>query len=108
MGIARPTEASLIRAALDLLALRGIPAFRLNTGAAKIGKRLVRFGSKGLPDILGILPDGRFLGCEIKCGTTRTTPEQKAAISAINTAGGLAFIARSLEDIDRALTAEGY
>lgn len=53
---------------------------------------------KGVSDILGILPDGRFLAIEVKSKTGKPSPEQVRFIKTINESGGLAFVAKSLED----------
>lgn len=50
---------------------------RMNSGAARIGARFVRFGFKGCPDVLGQLKDGRLLGVEVKTKTRKLRPEQK-------------------------------
>lgn len=72
--------------------------------------RSSKYKIKGLPDIHGILPGGRFLGVEVKQPdrvnakgqTVRYYPsaEQKERIAEINAAGGLAFVARSIEDME--------
>ena len=82
---------------MRVLSLRGIPAFRINSGACRVGKRFIRFGAPGLPDIIGVLPDGRFLGVETKApaikglfGSKRAgkrSPQQIAAHRAANAAG---------------------
>jgi len=54
---------------------------------------------KGVSDILGVLPDGRFLAIEVKGAKGRTSQEQDAFIRMVNSLGGLAFVARSLEDV---------
>lgn len=41
-------------------------AERMNSGAARIGARFVRFGFKGCPDVLGQLRDGLLLGVAVK------------------------------------------
>ena len=62
-----------------LRALRTHPAVswceRMNSGAARIGSRFVRFGFRGYPDVLGQLKDGRLLGVEVKGPTGRLRPE---------------------------------
>ncbi len=55
-------------------------------------------GARGVPDILGIY-QGRLLGIEIKTATGKPSPEQERFIQNINAAGGLAFVARSVEDV---------
>jgi hypothetical protein len=54
---------------------------------------------KGVPDILGVLPDGRLLAIEIKTGTGRLNPEQRDFIKKAEFRGAIAFMARSLEDV---------
>lgn len=58
---------------------------------------------KGVSDILGILPSGRFLAIELKSATGTLTTEQKAFLEAINASGGLAFMARGIDDVKRGL-----
>lgn len=60
---------------------------------------------KGVSDILGIFkPSGRFLAIEVKTRTGRVSEEQKAFIANINSAGGVAFVARNVEDVEAALS----
>ncbi|OFZ03688.1 MAG: hypothetical protein A2X97_14095 [Bdellovibrionales bacterium GWA1_52_35] len=62
-----------------------------------------KYKIKGTSDILGILPDGRLLAIEVKSETGRLTPEQKEFIGSINRRGGLAFMARSVDDAKASL-----
>ena len=86
-----------------LKALRASPAVawceRMNTGAAMVGKRFIRFGWPGCPDVLGQLRDGRLLGVEVKSPTGRLRTEQALFLARINQAGGLAFVARNCRDV---------
>ena len=90
-----------------LQALRTHPAVawceRMNSGAARMGARFVRFGFKGCPDVLGQLRDGRLLGVEVKAQTGRLRPEQAFFLERIRGAGGVAFVARDLRDVLREL-----
>jgi hypothetical protein len=54
---------------------------------------------KGVSDILGVLRGGRMLAIEVKVPGKYPTPEQRAFINAVNVMGGLAFVARSLDDV---------
>ena len=45
-------ESPVQRLILDWLAAEHILAFRMNTGVAKFDDRFVRFGTKGMADIL--------------------------------------------------------
>lgn len=101
----RPEAAALCEV---LKALKAHPAVswceRMNSGAARIGARFVRFGFKGCPDVLGQLRDGRLLGVEVKAKTGRLRPEQAVFLDRINGAGGVAFVARDLRDVLRELS----
>lgn len=44
---------------------------RMNSGAAKIGNRFVRFGFPGCPDVLGMLRNGTALAVEVKSRSGR-------------------------------------
>jgi hypothetical protein len=57
------------------------------------------FRIKGTADILGILPGGRFLAIELKSKRGTLSPDQKAFLDRINQDGGLAFMARSPDDV---------
>jgi len=52
----------------------------------------------GSSDIVGIAPDGRFLAIEVKTPTGRPTKEQLRFIEAVRNAGGIAGIARSVDE----------
>lgn len=52
----------------------------------------------GVPDIVGVY-DGKFLGIEVKTRNGVVSPHQKQFIDNINAAGGLAFVARSVQDV---------
>lgn len=93
---------------LDFLNRKGIFSFRINTTGTYDSKKgvyrsLGKFQLKGTSDILGILPDGKFLAIEVKSETGRATVEQKAFIEKIKKSGGIAFIAKNLQDVEREL-----
>jgi hypothetical protein len=103
----RPVLAEAAALLEVLQALRAHPAVawveRMNTGAAKLGRRFVRFGFPGCPDVLGQLHDGRLLAVEVKGPRGRLRPEQKVVLTRVAAAGGVAFVARSLRDVVVAL-----
>lgn len=69
-------------------------------GAAKtIMARFIRFAFPGCSDILGMLKGGRFFACEAKSLSGRVKPDQAAFMSKVNHFGGLAFVARSVDDV---------
>jgi hypothetical protein len=96
----RPEAAALVEV---LKALRTHPAVawaeRMNSGAAKVGNRFIRFGWPGCPDVLGQLKDGRLLGVEVKAPTGRLRTEQAVFLERIKQAGGVAFVARNCRDV---------
>lgn len=101
---AKPEAAALVEV---LKTLRAHPAVawceRVNSGAAKVGGRFIRFGWTGCPDVLGQLKDGRLLGVEVKAENGRLRPEQTVFLERIRAAGGVAFMARNCRDVLREL-----
>ena len=94
--------------------------FRNNTGTLRDQHgRPVSFGlAKGSADLIGwrtvtITPEmvGRqvavFTSIEVKTPTGRVKPEQQQWLDAVQSAGGIAGVARSVEDALRITTADG-
>ena len=94
--------------------------FRNNTGTLKDQHgRPVQFGlCKGSADLIGyrtitITPDmvgqqvAVFTSIEVKTPTGRIRPEQRAWMEKIQAAGGIAGVARSVDDALRIVTAHG-
>lgn len=52
----------------------------------------------GSSDIIGITSDGRFLAVEVKTKTGRVSDEQQRFIDAVRRKGGVAGVARSVEE----------
>lgn len=90
---------------LNYLKLRGIFCWKNQSVGIYDAKRGVYRKSsnqhhiKGTSDILGILPSGHFLAIEVKNEKGYASPEQKEFIRMINHHGGIAFVARSLQDV---------
>ena len=102
-------ESDLVRACLDLLALRGITAWRNNNaGIYDPARRRFRtfHGLKGASDILGILAGGRFLAVECKMPGGKLSPDQTAFLDMIRERGGLAIVVHNVAELDAALMAE--
>jgi hypothetical protein len=53
----------------------------------------------GLPDITGVLKDGRGFWIEVKTDMGVLSDKQKRFIENIKSAGGIAFVARNIEDV---------
>lgn len=106
-GLPTPRESDIQSAILQLL--RAHPrvgwAARMNTGGMEQtdanGKtRYIAFAFKGCSDILGQLKDGRFLAIEVKRPGNKPTAEQTAFLETVARYKGVAFVARSVEDVD--------
>ena len=94
--------------------------FRNNTGTLRDQHgRPVSFGlARGSSDLIGyrtvtITPDmvgqqvAVFTSVEVKTPTGRIRPEQRAWMETVQAAGGIAGVARSVEDAQRIVTAHG-
>ena len=62
---------------------------------------------KGVSDILGVLPGGRALAIEVKNSNGKATEHQRQFLEDVARAGGLSFIARSVEDVRHELEKVG-
>jgi hypothetical protein len=106
-----PAEAIVLRAVLKRLRLHPGVAWveRLNSGAGQIafadgGKsQWMRFAWRGAPDLIGQLTDGRILCVECKRPSGRLRPDQEAFLNTVRCQGGVAFVARSQDDVTREL-----
>lgn len=94
-----PKESDILRVCLQYLGAKGILAWRSNnTGVYDPARKMFRtfHGLKGVSDIVGLLPGGRFLGVETKTETGKLSEDQKLFIDMVNNNGGLAFVVRSV------------
>lgn len=106
-------ETKLMNLILIALSESGCTVWRVETGGAWLGRvihkeretvtltgaRMFVTGlCKGGSDIIGIAPCGRFLAVEVKTARGRVTPEQTRFIEAVIQAGGIAGIARCVDD----------
>lgn len=97
-------EAGVLSAVLKALSIHPAVAWvrRMNTGAFKVGtgpsSRFVRFGFPGCSDIIGQMKDGRFLAVECKAEKGKLSDAQVAFIDTVRAAGGVAGMARNVDD----------
>lgn len=114
------SESMIQGAILEYLAARHILAFRMNTGQAKIGERFVRFGVKGMADILafkhrkaGYLAAPAIEGdyatdvivpfwIEVKNAKGKQSPFQESFQHQVEDEGHRYIVARSIEDVEEA------
>lgn len=101
----RMAERDTVRACLQYLALKNIVTWRSNNTGIYNAQRgcHIFHGTKGVPDIIGVLPGGRFLGVECKSAKGRQSPAQKEMQQRIESAGGLYVLARGIDDLEAAL-----
>lgn len=62
--------------------------------------------SNGVPDIHAILPDGRYLGIEVKTKTGKLSDSQKKFFEKVSHTKAIVILARSLDDVMNCLTKE--
>jgi len=106
-------ETAMQREIMVALSEAGCTVWRNNTGQAYAGRVIhsaggvvtiagaspITFGlCVGSADLIGIAPDGRFLAIEVKTGRRVTTPEQETFISQVQLMGGIAGVARSVDE----------
>lgn len=90
------------------LGARHIYAWRVNVGAVtakahgfNASDRFIRFGQKGMADILGLIPPaGRLLAIEVKLPGRTPTAYQEAFLDQVRKHGGLAFVAYSVKHVE--------
>lgn len=109
-----PQERDIQSAILRYLAVERRVAWarRFNTGAHRITgtdargrptRRFIRYAFPGCSDVLGQLVTGQFLAIEVKRPGEHPTAEQAAFLAEVAAAGGLAILARSIDDVRAAL-----
>lgn len=106
-------ESAVVSACLAYLQVNRIMAWRNSTGATKTTRAdgstgFLRFGSVGSADIIGILCDGRFLAVECKSAKGKLSDPQRVFMADIRKYGGVAIVARSMDELAAGLAAEGY
>lgn len=108
-GDRKVLEADVQRAVVQLLKRHPAIAWvqRMNSRVvdvvdkkSKTGMRPMFMTFKGCPDVWAMLKgSGRLVVIECKSSTGRLTDEQAAFLSLVNQFGGLAFVARSADDV---------
>jgi hypothetical protein len=99
------TETEIQRAILEFLGCVPGRFTRMNSRVVMLpgkgGKeRPVRFGEKGMADIIGVLkPSGRYVAIEVKRPGEQPTPEQEAFLREVADCNGIAIVARSVQDV---------
>lgn len=92
-------HSALCRTIVEYLQVRRAWVFRVLGG---VGQR------PGVPDILACLPpSGRLVAIDAKTGRARLSARQEGQKEALEAAGAIFVVARSLDDVEEALLAAG-
>jgi len=107
----KPTESQIQSAIVDYLRMRGAIVTRVNSGKMFIQKsdgssRVVKLADAGTSDLIACYR-GRYMAIEVKNHKGQPTPEQVLFLQSVNEAGGIGFIARSIDDVERELDGIG-
>ena len=97
-----PLEAQVQRAVIRALELHPSIVWvrRMNSGATKTASGgWVKFGFTGCPDVWAQANDGRLVVVEVKRPSGQPTKEQAEFLMMVRSAGGIAFVARSADDV---------
>jgi hypothetical protein len=95
------SEADIKRAIIQYLNMRRCLVIPYRTTGIKTDHGWIRAVKKGISDILGLTRQGEFFAIEVKAQSGRTTPEQDQFLAAVRQYGCKAFIARSVEDVQK-------
>ena len=101
-------EKEIVNAIIEYLQYKKIYCWRnQSTGVYDVKnqafRRLPKYALNGVSDILGILPNGTFLAIEVKTKTGVASQNQKDFIQEIKKRKGVAFIARSIDEVQSVL-----
>ena len=100
----KPAEKDIQRSILEYLSYRKVFCWRNNTGGFRDKRdHFYQFGKVGSGDIIGLTKDGRFFSIEVKVPGKYPTQHQLDFMTAVNRNKGLAFVANSLEDVQKYL-----
>lgn len=94
-------ESDLKRDIVAFLELNKIFCWKNHTSGIR-GRKLGNNDGKGSADILGIY-HGKFLAIEVKLPGGRVSVEQRLFLQLVKDHGGIAILAKSLEDVQRGL-----
>jgi hypothetical protein len=92
-------EGEILKRILEYLELIQVFAWRNQTWR----RGGVSFGKIGSSDIIGQLDDGRWLAIEVKAQGCEPSQDQLVFLAEIAKRGGVAFVARGIEDVEQHL-----
>ena len=95
-------ETELQKEILQYLKLRNIFCWRNNAGLIIKG-RVIQMSPAGSPDIVGVLPDGRFLGIEVKLPGKNLNDKQVEFLAKLKDNHAFVIVAHSVEEVAKHL-----
>ncbi len=102
----QPTEHQIQNMIIQYLQTLGAKVLRINSGMMAVGegkyRRMIRLAPTGTPDLIACYK-GKFICCEVKRPKNKPTIWQKQALEEWREAGAIAFVATSIEDVEKEL-----
>ena len=95
----KPKEKEIQKEILQWLTDNNIFHYRQNSGVFFIGKRMIRAGTPGVSDIVGVLNGGVAFFIEVKNWSGVLSENQRIFLKRAKEAGAITIVARSLEDV---------
>lgn len=92
-------ETELQHEILQYLKLRNIFCWRNNAGLVIKG-RVIHMSPAGSPDIIGVMPDGRFLGIEVKLPRKDLSDKQAELFAKLRDNKAYCFVAHSTTEVE--------
>lgn len=105
MHLKPPLEKETQKEIISFLRLKGFYVFKVPNVGVHIGNRYIPAIGKGIADIIGVAPGGRFCAFEVKRNGGRVSPEQRTFLEEVGKRGGYAAVVYSLDDIIHAVEA---
>lgn len=99
-------EQDIQKLILDYLTYKQYVVFKHHSTGSTVreGKAVFfKHGERGIADIVGVAPNGRFVAIEVKRPKEHATPDQIVFLTRVRTNKGIAFVAHSLEEVEFAL-----
>jgi len=93
------TETELQAEILKYLKLRGIFCWR-NQAGLLIKGRVIHMSPAGSPDIIGVMPDGRFIGVEVKLPRKDLSDKQAEFMAKLKDNKAFVFVAHSISEVE--------
>ena len=69
--------------------------WRMQSGVFQEGSRFIKVGTRGMPDVIGMLFGGKLFAVEVKRSGRRAEHHQEKILGDIRAAGGIAGVATS-------------